>query len=198
MDTQAEEKKVLGASTLSNILDYVEIFVIAICAVIVLFSGIIRICTVDGHSMNNTLQNGETLVVSDTFYTPERGDIVVFHQTDNSFIADSNKPLVKRVIGIGGDTVRIDFTTWTVTVTDKNGDTFTLKEDYMFLDPERSDYFSGIKEYTVPEGSLFVLGDNRRNSLDSRFSNIGFVDARRVLGKVVLRASPISSFGTVN
>ncbi len=198
MDYQTEKAKMPNRKLLSGILDYTELFVIAICVVIVLFSGIIRICTVDGDSMKSTLKNGETLVVSDAFYTPERGDIIVFHQTDNSFVADTNKPLVKRVIGVGGDIVRIDFTTWTVTVTDKNGDSFVLSEDYIFLDSSRADNFSGVREYTVPEGSLFVLGDNRRNSLDSRYSNVGFVDARRVLGKVVLRVSPISAFGTVS
>ncbi len=197
MNDQIEISKSPNKKLLAGILDYAELFVIAICVVIILFSGIVRICTVDGDSMKNTLKNGETLVVSDTFYTPDRGDIIVFHQTDNSFIADSNKPLVKRVIGVGGDTVRIDFTTWMITVTDKDGESFVLDEDYIFLDPARSDSFSGVREYTVPEGSLFVLGDNRRNSLDSRYSNVGFVDARRVLGKVILRVAPISSFGVV-
>ncbi len=197
MNEQIEITKSPHKKLLAGILDYAELFVIAICVVIILFSGIVRICTVDGDSMKNTLKNGETLIVSDTCYTPVRGDIIVFHQTDNSFIVDSNKPLVKRVIGVSGDTVRIDFTTWTITVTNKDGESFVLEEDYIFLDPARADSFSGVREYTVPEGSLFVLGDNRRNSLDSRYPNVSFVDARRVLGKVILRVAPISSFGVV-
>lgn len=192
MENQTKKSKAL-----SSIIDYVELFVVAVCIVIVLFSIAFRTCTVDGDSMNNTLLNEEVLVVSDIMYTPDRGDIIVFHQTDNSNIANKNKPLVKRVIGVGGDTVTIDYDTWTVSVTDKNGETSTLDEDYIHLS-QRGSYFSGVKEYKVPEGSLFVLGDNRNESLDSRYADIGYVDARRVLGKVVMRVAPISRFGIID
>lgn len=192
MENQTKKSKAL-----SSIIDYVELFVVAVCIVIVLFSIAFRTCTVDGDSMNNTLLNEEVLVVSDIMYTPDRGDIIVFHQTDNSNIANKNKPLVKRVIGVGGDTVTIDYDTWTVSVTDKNGATSTLDEDYIHLS-QRGSYFSGVKEYKVPEGSLFVLGDNRNESLDSRYADIGYVDARRVLGKVVMRVAPISRFGIID
>lgn len=181
---------------LSNLIDYVEIFTVAICIVILLFTVAFRTCTVDGASMNNTLINGEALIISDLCYTPKRGDIIVFHQTgDDAW--DKNEPLVKRVIGVGGDTVRIDYDSWTVTVTDADGNEAVLNEPYIYLSERRS-FFTGTAEYAVPEGSLFVLGDNRNESLDSRFEEIGFVDSRRVLGKVILRASPISKFGTVN
>lgn len=192
MENQTKKSKAL-----SSIIDYVELFVVAVCIVIVLFSIAFRTCTVDGDSMNNTLLNEEVLVVSDIMYTPDRGNIIVFHQTDNSNIANKNKPLVKRVIGVGGDTVTIDYDTWTVSVTDKNGATSTLDEDYIHLS-QRGSYFSGVKEYKVPEGSLFVLGDNRNESLDSRYADIGYVDARRVLGKVVMRVAPISRFGIID
>lgn len=192
MENQTKKSKAL-----SSIIDYVELFVVAVCIVIVLFSIAFRTCTVDGDSMNKTLLNEEVLVVSDIMYTPDRGDIIVFHQTDNSNIANKNKPLVKRVIGVGGDTVTIDYDTWTVSVTDKNGETSTLDEDYIHLS-QRGSYFSGVKEYKVPEGSLFVLGDNRNESLDSRYADIGYVDARRVLGKVVMRVAPISRFGIID
>lgn len=192
MENQTKKSKAL-----SSIIDYVELFVVAVCIVIVLFSIAFRTCTVDGDSMNNTLLNEEVLVVSDIMYTPDRGDIIVFHQTDNSNIANKNKPLVKRVIGVGGDTVTIDYDTWTVSVTDKNGETSTLDEDYIHLS-QKGSYFSGVKEYKVPEGSLFVLGDNRNESLDSRYADIGYVDARRVLGKVVMRVAPISRFGIID
>lgn len=194
--TQGAPKTPSNERILSNIIDYVEIFAVAICIVILLFTVAFRTCTVDGASMNNTLINGETLIISDLFYTPKRGDIIVFHQTgDNAW--DKNEPLVKRVIGVGGDTVRIDYDNWTVTITDADGNVSVLDEPYIYLSERRS-FFSGTAEYTVPEGSLFVLGDNRNESLDSRFEEIGFVDSRRVLGKVILRASQISKFGTVN
>ena len=184
-------------NALSSFIDYVELFVIAICAVIVLFSLAFRTCTVDGSSMNNTLVNVEVLLVSDVMYSPDRGDIIVFHHTDDTLSAQRNKPLVKRVIGLGGDTVKINYKTWEVTVTDKDGNTFNLDEDYVYLSDKPSAFF-GIKEYKVPEGSLFVMGDNRNDSLDSRYSTIGYVDARSVLGKVMFRVAPLSKFGTVN
>ena len=192
MNTPNTQKKFL-----SNIVDYVELIVIAVCLVIGIFSLAFRTCTVDGNSMNNTMLDQEVIIVSDMFYSPERYDIIVFHQTDNTNNLNRNKPLVKRVIGVGGDTVKIDYDTWTVTVTDKNGETTVLDEDYIYLS-QRGSIFSGTREYVVPEGSFFVLGDNRNESLDSRYSEVGFVDQRRVLGKVVLRVSPMSKFGTVD
>ncbi len=182
---------------LTTIIDYVELFVISVTVVIVLFTGVFRTCTVDGDSMNNTLTEGEILIVSELLYTPERGDIIVFHQTGDRAI-DKNLPLVKRVIGVGGDTVKIDFSTWTVTVTDKDGNSTTLVEDYIYVDKKYPHVLHGTREFVVPEGSLFVLGDNRNHSLDSTDQAIiGFVDERRVIGKVVLRVSPLSKFGGV-
>lgn len=185
-------------SSLAGFIDYIELFVIAICIVIVLFSLAFRTCTVDGESMTQTLQNGEMLIVSDLMYSPQRCDIIVFHHTDStSLSASSNKPLVKRVIGVGGDTVRIDYSTWEVTVTDKNGNVTVLDEDYIYLSNSPSNFY-GIQEYKVPEGSLFVMGDNRNGSLDSRYPTIGYVDERSVLGKVLIRVSPLSKLGAVN
>ena len=128
MDNQNSKK-----TFLSNIVDYVELLVIAVCLVIGIFSFAFRTCTVDGDSMNNTLINKQVIIVSDVFYTPERYDIVVFHQTDNTANVNRNKPLVKRVIGVGGDTVKIDYDTWEISVTDKNGNTEVLEEDYIYL-----------------------------------------------------------------
>ena len=195
MDSQEKFQEKKG-SALSGFIDYIELFVVAICVVIVLFSLAFRTCTVDGSSMNNTLVNGETLVVSDMMYSPNRGDIIVFHHTDGTLSIQSNKPLVKRVIGVGGDTVRIDYNTWKVTVTDRHGEVRVLDEDYIYLSDVPSAFY-GVKEYKVPEDSLFVMGDNRNGSLDSRYPTIGFVDERSVLGKVLIRVTPISKFGTV-
>ena len=185
------------STPLSNFIDYVEIFVVAICAVILLFSVAFRTCTVDGSSMNNTLLDGEVLLVSDLFYTPEREDIIVFHNNDGSLGTHLNKPLVKRVIGVGGDTVTVNHTEHVITVTSKDGETFEFEGDYVFLDQNRGDPFWGKQEYVVPEGKLFVMGDNRRNSLDSRYSSVGFVDDRSVLGKVCFRLTPLSKFGAI-
>ena len=145
---------------------------------------------VNGDSMNNTLFNGEKVVISDVFYSPEREDIIVFHDTNTL-----NKPVIKRVIATEGETVNISYghNTMTVTVTDKNGNTFELTEDYItYTHPT---YLPNI--YTVPEGMVFVMGDNRSNSMDSRNPDIGFVDEREILGKVLFRITPFSKSGTV-
>ena len=180
-------------NTLSIITDYVEIFVVSICIVLLAFSFFVRLCKVDGGSMKQTLHHGENILVSDIGYTPQRGDIIVFHE-----IGYYNEAVVKRVIAVGGDTIDIDFDTWTVTVTDKDGNTFIIDEPYIFIDPELSPIVSPY-DYPreVPEGQLFVMGDNRNNSSDSRLGMIGFVDERQVLGRVIWRVSPFSKFGKV-
>ncbi len=182
----------------NNMIDYIELFVIAICVVLTLFSVAFRTCTVDGDSMNDTLIDEEVLIVSDLFYVPQREDIIVFHQTGSS-VFDKNYPLVKRVIGVAGDTVVIDFSTWEVSVTDKNGNVVTLDETYKKVDPDWPHNLKGVHEFTVPEGTVFVLGDNRNHSMDSTDQrSVGYVDTRRILGKVILRVSPLSKFGAVN
>jgi len=181
-------------SWLSALLDYVEIFVFAVCAVILVFSFFVKLCKVKGPSMENTLFDGELLLISDVLYEPERGDVIVFHQTGYL-----NEPIVKRVIATGGETVDIDFSTWTITVTDVDGNTITLDESYIYLDPV---YTALLPSYPsihceVPEGELFVMGDNRYHSTDSRSNIIGTVDERRVLGKVIFRLTPLDKIGTV-
>ena len=180
-------------SAISAVLDYSEIFVFSIAFVVILFSFFFRICNVDGPSMEKTLLHGETLLVSDIGYKPERGDIIVFHQT-----GALNEAVVKRVIATGGETIDIDFHTWTVTITDKDGNTFILEEPYMNLDESYPLLTSDLEfPYLVPEGQLFVMGDNRNRSSDSRGTRIGLVDERRVLGKVIFRISPLDKFGAV-
>ena len=190
-----QQKSCLAAA----IFEYMEMFVFAALAVILLMTFAFRICVVSGPSMNSTLQNGERLIVSDLFYTPKKGDIIVFHQT--SEINDTfNEPIVKRVIATGGEHVHIDYDAKKVYVS--SDETFTEDE---VIDESKYAYFTndfwrlrGATDYQVPEGHLFVMGDNRNNSADSRDPLlVGFVDERRVLGKVLCRISPLSAFGKV-
>ena len=195
-----EQPKKDSHGLVSSLLEYFEIFVFSLAFVVLLFTFCVRLCQVSGDSMQKTLIDGEKLLVSNVFYEPECGDIIVFHQTGMYL----NEPVVKRVIAVGGEKIQIDFDAWTVTVTDKQGNERVLKEDYVFFDSmrkaaydvHRSDYdFS--EPMTIPEGYIFVMGDNRYNSLDSRYDDIGLVDERRVLGKVICRLTPFDKMGAV-
>jgi len=191
-DDSAETVIEKKSSFINEIADYMEMIAFALIFVVLALTFIFRVCTVEGDSMIDTLHGGDKIIVSDTFYTPKRGDIIVLHQTGN----DYNQAMVKRVIGVGGDTVVINHSTNEVWITDKDGNTEKLEEEYLTL--INYPLYAGISTYEVPENKLFVMGDNRNNSLDSRNSyQIGYVDSRRVLGKVIFRLTPFSDFGTV-
>lgn len=186
-------------SFIKALIEQIELVVIVFAIIVLFFSFAVRVCQVSGNSMGedpatDTLCNGENVLVSNLFYTPERGDIVVFHQT-GSGEDDYNEPIVKRVIGVEGDTVKIDHRRngMTVTVTDKDGNSTVLDEDYINYDYQT---YQDSETY-VEEGTVFVLGDNRSKSADSRSEKIGLVDTRRILGKVVIRLTPFSRFGSV-
>ena len=189
---------------LATVLEYLELFLTCLAAILLLFSFGARICTVDGDSMLPTLHNGERLIAWNLFYEPSQGDIIIFHQTSD--VLDShNAPFVKRVIATEGQHIRIDFAAKTVSV-----DGVELTEDYIQLvnafgvNVDRYTLFAnhnttgGVFEATVPDGHLFVMGDNRNNSSDSRSTLVGFVDERRVLGRAVFRIAPLSKLGTVD
>lgn len=196
-----DEKRSRKSNLLGDIFEYFELFIFSACAVLLLFSFVTRICRVDGPSMLNTLHDGEMLIVSDFFYKPERGDVIVFHQTGDQ-PGSLNEPIVKRIIATGGEwmsIVRNESGALTVIIFDEN------KENPVILEEEYANYDNGPGHYSypdglfqVPEGCLFVMGDNRGNSQDSRAQSIGFVDSRRVLGKVICRITPLSKFGKVN
>lgn len=177
------------------LIEQIELVVIVFAVIVLLFSFAARICQVSGDSMKDTLLHSENVLVSNLFYTPERGDIIVFHQTGESS-DDYNEPIVKRVIGVAGDTVKIEHmkSGMRVTVTDKDGNATVLEEDYIRYD--RPTYQDSVTY--VEEGTVFVLGDNRSASADSRSYRIGLVDTRRILGKVVTRLTPFSRLGAVD
>ena len=160
---------------LKNLYDIVEVLATVTVAVTLLYAFAVRLQIVDGSSMLNTLHDKERLLVTGLCYEPRRGDIVIIHKID----ADPyDRPIVKRVIATGGQTVDIDFDTWTLTV-----DGEKEEESYRWVDPEK-------RLITC----AFVMGDNRNGSADSRTNEIGPVDIRCVVGKAFARVAPLSRF----
>ena len=178
----------------ASIFEWIEMVVLSACLILLIFTFVVRPARVDGNSMQDTLHNGEMLIISDIAYKPKRSDILVF-QKINSTHPD---PIVKRVIATEGETVDIDFDTWTVTVTDADGNAKILEESYRKLATDAR--VTSNLEYPVKvgEGQLFVMGDNRNHSLDSRSSLIGLVDENEVIGKVLFRFFPLNKIGTVH
>ena len=191
-----------------NLFDFIELFVFTLIAVFIITSFFFRYSIVDGGSMQNTLEDDEALILRSFLYTPECGDIVVV-QDKSTALKD---PIVKRIIAVGGQTVK--FTRDAVYV-----DGVELDEPYVYT----GDYenpFGGediyrysvypsdallpivtaredgvFYEITVPEGEIFVMGDHRNNSKDSR--DIGTIHEDAIIGKVVLRFLPFNNFGKI-
>ncbi len=173
-----------------ELFDWIQCIVFALIACILIFLFLCRTVGVIGGSMENTLHEGERLIISKLFYTPEYGDIVVLRQ--ESF---RDEAIIKRVIATEGQTVDIDFENCTVIVDGVPLDEPYTKDygNYTYLDQQD---FDG--EITVPEGCVFVMGDNRNGSTDSRTDSIGCVDARKILGRVIIRIAPLNKFGFVD
>ena len=196
----AKQKSVPQKGTFaSNLVEYLEMFVFAVVFVIVVMTFGFRLCQVDGPSMNQTLSHGERLLISDLFYTPKAGDIIVFHQS-GSDVDYYNKPIVKRVIATEGQYVKIDYAARAVYVSDDD----VFEQDEILNESAYAYYDTGVFKETlygtqsavfyVPEGRLFVMGDNRNNSADSRNQHIGMITEDCVLGKVLLRIAPFTKF----
>jgi len=195
----------------AEIFDWIEIFSSALLTVILLFTFIFRLVTVQGPSMEHTLHGGEiefgsttpdNLIISNLFYTPQRGDIVVIQVPNPSF----STPIIKRVIATEGQVITFNFEKWQVTVYDDleayySGQGRVLDEPYVNYDPGSAmsrESLSGSQPVIVEPGKVFVMGDNRNRSLDSRDSRVGQVDVRNIVGRVLLRVFPFHKFGAVD
>lgn len=160
--------------------EFVELAVFVLLTIFLLTTFLCQHSIVVGPSMEKTLLNGEHLIISDLFYTPKSGDIIVFQD-----ISKSEKAMVKRVIATGGQHVKV-----TSNAVYVEGEKLN-ETDYVYLDAERPQEYREC-ELTVPEGYLFVMGDHRNNSTDS--TRFGVIDQRSVLGKVWFRISPFKFF----
>ena len=155
----------------------------AVVIVAILFSGVLRVVNVSGRSMENTLHDGDRLLLSNLFYEPDYGDIVVVLRDQN------DTPLIKRVIGRPGDSIRIDKETGRV-----------YRNDVLLDEP----YISGVKteqvnwreEQVIPENMVFVMGDNRNPGKSDDSRSMGALPMKNVVGKVLFRISPDIGFIT--
>ena len=169
-----------------SLYDWIQSLLFALILCVFLFIFAFKIIDNNGSSMVPTLRNGDKLFVSNLFYTPVAGDVVVF-KTDSY---DPDKALVKRVIATEGQEVSIDFDNGIIYI-----DGIPIEENYINETTTTKLDFIGPK--TVPEGCLFVLGDNRNASTDSRKKEIGMVDTRMLLGKAYYVLFPLSDFGKI-
>lgn len=196
-----EEETYSLKAFIGDFLDILECVASAVFMVIVIFTFVCCIAEVEGTSMVPTLEDGDRLAVSRLSHTYENGDILILNNWEgHPMDLDGNiqttvgfeKRIVKRLIAQEGQTVNIDFNAGIVYV-----DGTALDEPYTnTLTTKELDH---ALQYplTVPEGYVFVLGDNRNGSSDSRSSYVGLVDRKDILGKVMIRILPLSHFGKI-
>ena len=176
----------------AGLYEWLQLVMGCVLAAVVLFNCFARLTRVDGHSMDPTLQDGEMMLIWSLGYQPEQGDIVVLTKTAQDTLPQvKDKAIVKRVIAVEGQTVDIDYTTGTVYV-----DGEALDEPYL-NEPMEEPWYEDLTSVTVPEGSVFVMGDNRNHSNDSRDVTLGTVDERYVLGRAVCVLLPFQNFGMI-
>ncbi len=180
--TDINEKSLYSkaAEYIYSVLSYL---LLCMMVIFVAFTFFFRLVSVDGGSMLPTLHTGDKIIISNFLYSPDYGDIIAVNKENAE-----ESSMIKRVIGLPGDTVSINFETHIITVNGR-----VIFEDYEVLEPisEAYDMNYPLDTVTVPEDAVFVLGDNRNNSVDSRHNEIGFIASDEINGKALFRLYPI-------
>ena len=168
--------------------DWLVSIIVAVALAFCIRTFLVEPYMVEGSSMYPTLKNHERLIVDKLSYfvtNPKRGEIVVFR-----FPKDESRDFIKRVIAVGGDTIEM-----------KDGQVFVngqaLKEDYIYKNDPKGKNISSYRKTIVPEGTIFVLGDNRNNSEDSRFADVGFVPHKLVKGRALVCFWPLGNMRVI-
>lgn len=170
---------------ISGFFDWIRCILFAISIVVICLTFVFRLVDVDGTSMESTLESKDKVIVTNLFYTPKDGDIIVI-----SHGAEYAKPIIKRVIATEGQTIKLDYENDRIIV-----DGVVLDEPYINDSTFEGNYGDYEIPEVVPEGKVFVMGDNRRVSLDSRRTEIGLIDVENVIGKAQFVAFPFNDFG---
>ncbi|MCL2018499.1 MAG: signal peptidase I [Oscillospiraceae bacterium] len=204
MESKTDVKIKAVRKPLRELYDWAESILIGLITVVVVLTFAIRGTRVDGASMLPTLEDSQFLAISNLYCTLNYNDIVVVYAKDIDLsIGGGGRPVIKRVIGLEGDRIGIDSQSGVVY---RNGealpieiiggiiyeDGHTIKE----LTRNRGDMYEDA-EWVVPSNSIFVMGDNRNNSKDSRSEDVGMVNENYVIGKVLFRVTPFDKFGQV-
>ncbi len=169
----------------ASLYDWLKYMLFAISIVIICLTFVFRLVNVEGSSMDNTLSSGDKVIVTNFMYEPQDGDIVVI-----SHGAEYVKPIIKRVIATEGQSIKLDYENDRIIV-----DGIEINEPYL----DQSTFGGNIGDNkipdVIPEGKIFVMGDNREVSLDSRSTKIGLIDVDNVIGKAQFVALPFSDIG---
>lgn len=173
----------------NSLFEWLQAMVYALLILILAFTLFVRIINVDGSSMYPTLENGDKLILRCIDYQPRQGDIVVLTKE----FASIDTPIVKRVIAVGGQAVEVNYDEGKVYV-----DGNALNEPYIneiMQDPQNS--YMTNNEVMVPDHAVFVMGDNRNHSSDSRDVRLGVVDNRYIIGKAIFTLLPFQHVGSI-
>ena len=201
--TEEKKEELSFSSVVNDVTEVIESIIFSVFIVLLVSTYLFRLSDVSGPSMEPTLIEEDRVVISPLFYTPEQNDIVIVDSKN------LGKLIVKRVVALEGQSVDIDFEKGVVKVdgTELDEQLYTVGDDGS--EPElHADHFvntlttvdmGAFDSYpvTVPQGCVFVLGDNRNRSKDSKHAELGFVPEDEIVGKVIFRIAPLSKFGTV-